>query len=58
MSAEQQIPGPSGQASAVEAPHWSPPEAPLDMPTQLLEPIAVAPLWARLFVFPMVRHRG
>jgi len=58
MSAEQQIPGASGPVSAVEAPHWAPPEAPLEMPTQVLERPEIAPLWARMFVLPLVRRHG
>ncbi|MWB76589.1 hypothetical protein GLS40_00970 [Pseudooceanicola sp. 216_PA32_1] len=37
MSAEQQISARHHNASAIEGPHWEPPSAPLDMPTQVLE---------------------
>lgn len=58
MSAEQHFSAQQGTATAVEGPHWDPPAAPLDMPTQALE---AEPGHFRLLRFawmPMFRLRG
>ncbi|GAB1378745.1 hypothetical protein [Pararhodobacter sp.] len=48
MSAHENVTGQAG-IDAVEAPFWAPPEAPLDMPHQVLERARPVPFLDRLW---------